>query len=162
VTPDDPDKPLYYRHDGWTPYRQAQFLDGLAETASVTAAAGRVGLTTTSAYRLRQKSPMFAQAWAQALERATVDLEAIAFERAVHGVEEPVFHDGKQVGVKRRYSDRLLLALLQARVPERYGRSVGRDGFGRFAAQAPSDPHAASKEIERRLNLLAQGFEGEP
>jgi len=38
----------------------------------------------------------------------------------VRGVETPVFHKGEIVGAKRAYSDVLLLALLNARRPEKF------------------------------------------
>lgn len=36
--------PLRHRHDGWTPDRQMDFIEALAETACVTQAAKAVGL----------------------------------------------------------------------------------------------------------------------
>jgi len=51
------------------------------------------------------------------------------YERAVVGVEEPVFQNGQQVGTIRRYSDRLLGMLAKAYLPEfRDRRDVVADG----------------------------------
>lgn len=44
-------------------------------------------------------------------------LESAAYERAVLGVEKPVFHRGMIVGYQTEYSDTLLGKLLSARVP---------------------------------------------
>ena len=41
----------------------------------------------------------------------------IAFDRAVEGVEEPVFWKGEQVGTLRRFNDNLLMTLLRVRDP---------------------------------------------
>ena len=59
------------RRDGWTPARQLRFLDVLAHTRSVTAAARAAGMSRTSAYRLRARDPngLFAAAWDRAFER---------------------------------------------------------------------------------------------
>jgi hypothetical protein len=46
--------PVRRRADGWTPGRQAAFLEHLAARLSVTEAAGRVGMSRESAYRLRR------------------------------------------------------------------------------------------------------------
>jgi len=61
--------PVRPRVDGWTPERQRHFLRVLAETLSVTGAARAVGLSTMSAYRLRQRPDArgFAAAWDEAV-----------------------------------------------------------------------------------------------
>ena len=46
------------------------------------------------------------------------ELEAEARRRAVQGVRQPVFHQGKVVGHIRKYSDLLLIFLLKHRRPE--------------------------------------------
>ena len=51
---------------------------------------------------------------------STQRLERVAFERAAEGWDEPVFHDGAQCGVKRKFSDTLAIFLLKARRPEVY------------------------------------------
>lgn len=62
--------PLRHRNDGWTPIRQRTFLRGLAELGSVTDACKRVGMSKTSAERLRKRSPEFAAAWDKAEDQA--------------------------------------------------------------------------------------------
>ena len=48
-------------------------------------------------------------------------MEGEARRRAVDGVEEPVgWYQGKPGGLVRKYSDRLLVLLLKAWIPERY------------------------------------------
>ena len=49
------------------------------------------------------------------------ELQGEAVRRAKEGWLEPVFHQGIQVGTRRRYSDRLLMFLLQALRPEKFG-----------------------------------------
>lgn len=107
--------PLRHRHDGWTPIRQRAFLRYLSELGSVTDACKRVGMSKTSAERLRRRSTDFAAAWDKAVSIVAPILEQAAYERGVEGWDEPVFHAGVQIGVKRRYSDASLRMLMQAR-----------------------------------------------
>jgi hypothetical protein len=64
--------PVRARSDGWTPWRQAEFIGVLAETGSVSAAAAFVGMARETAYRLRRKAGAeeFARAWDVALALA--------------------------------------------------------------------------------------------
>ena len=55
-------------------------------------------------------------------ERTLEALEDEAFQRVVEGMEKPIFQKGKQVGVVRQRSDRLLAFLLAAFGPAKYGR----------------------------------------
>ncbi len=100
------------RHDGWTPQRQRAFLRALSETGSVRDACARAQISSTSAYRMRDRSVAFDRAWRRALAKVAPTIEQAAYERAVLGWEEPVWHGGKIVGHRRRYSDGLLRLLL--------------------------------------------------
>lgn len=51
----------------WTPAKAMAFLDALASCGKVAAAARRVGMTRQSAYRLKARSALVAQAWPLAL-----------------------------------------------------------------------------------------------
>lgn len=58
-------------------------------------------------------------------------LEQEAHRRAVEGVEEPVFFQGRLVAHVRKYSDTLLIVLLKANAPEKYRERTeitGKDG----------------------------------
>jgi len=105
--------PLRYRHDGWTAAKQRAFLQALGETSCVRDACRAAGRSSALAYRLRARSAAFAAAWDTAQEMAATVLEQVAFQRAVIGVEEPVWYYGKQVGTRTRYSDAMLRLLIQ-------------------------------------------------
>jgi hypothetical protein len=107
------------RHDGLTAERQRIFLETLAATGSVSRAAKACGLSKQALYAHRNRAdvPAFREAWEVALSCAINRLGDIAFERAIDGVEEPVFWKGEQIGTRRRYNDNLLVALLRARDP---------------------------------------------
>jgi hypothetical protein len=60
---------LKARHDGWTAARQTRFIEVLAATRSVAAACSAVGMSRTSAYKLRDhpEGRQFRLAWNAAL-----------------------------------------------------------------------------------------------
>lgn len=109
--------------------RREQFLEILAETASVTAAARAAGVYRVKWYRLRKADPAFDAAWHEALEIGIDAVEDEAVRRAVEGHDEPVYFQGQKVGATRKYSDRMLMLLLRARRPALYGD--GGEGGGR-------------------------------
>lgn len=107
-----PDFTTQDRRTVFLPELKSRFLDHLSEFGNVALACKRAGVSRQTAYRERRRQPAFARLWDAAMLAArTVAEEALA-ERAVHGVEEPVFYHGEEVGHRRRYSDRLLLAHL--------------------------------------------------
>lgn len=105
---------------GWSAERQRVFLVNLAETGSVHLASAAARITARSAYRLRARSPVFAAAWDTADQLAVGRLSAIAFDRAINGRTEQVWHEGVLVAEKRLPSDRLLMWLLARLDPRRF------------------------------------------
>ncbi|MEH6790566.1 hypothetical protein [Parasphingorhabdus sp.] len=110
--------PLRARKDGWTPLRQAEFLGWLAETRCVERAAGRVGMSRESAYRLRRKpgAEEFAAAWdailgAPGTVRRKVTLDGL-FQRIKYDRYRPVLRSGLYVGTIRKPDNRALLRAL--------------------------------------------------
>jgi len=106
---------------GWSAERQRVFLSYLAETGSVHLASSAARLSARSAYRLRVRSPGFAAAWDLAERLAVGRLSALAFDRAINGRTEQVWHEGALVAEKRMPSDKLLMWLLARLDPKRYG-----------------------------------------
>jgi len=98
----------------WTRAKQAAFLRALSATHSVSAAAKAVGLSRQAAYRLRSrlKGKAFELAWDVAFHHSYDNLAHAALERALNGVEVPVFFQGEQVGSYRKFDERLTVALL--------------------------------------------------
>ena len=91
---------------------QTVFLEALATFGSVRSASRKAGHSHQSAYRMRRSSRPFRRAWDAAMLVAREGAAGELAERALNGVEEPVFYHGEEVGKRRRYSDRLLLAHL--------------------------------------------------
>jgi hypothetical protein len=111
------------RSDGWCPDTQRRFIEELADCGSVTQAAQSVGMSEMSCYRLRRSpgAEGFCAAWTAAIESASKRLVDAAFERALVGSDEPVFdRDGRRVGRRLRQSDRMLMFLLRAYMPDRF------------------------------------------
>lgn len=103
-----------------TAKRKASFLDALRLRGNVSDAATAAGIRRQLAYDWRKDDAEFAAAWEEALDEAADTMEREAFRRAVDGVEEPVYHQGVEVGAVRKYSDTLLIFLLKATRPEKY------------------------------------------
>lgn len=114
------------RNDGWSHERQRSFIEALADCGSVLEAARQVGMSASGAYRLR-RSPggeAFAAAWDAAIHQAALHLVDVAFDRAIHGSDEPVFDkEGRRIGRRMRQNDRLLMFLLRAHLPDRYAHA---------------------------------------
>lgn len=124
------------RHDGWSVERQLLFLEALAADGHVTRAATSVGRSASSAYRLRGRSENFARGWHAASAMAYHRLRDLALDRLDMGeVTEQLYH-GKVVGTRTRYSDRLLIAMLNHLKPVAFDARV--NGLGR-----PADPGVA-------------------
>jgi len=111
----------------WTEFgrpRQVEFLEALAATGSVRAAARAVGVGASTAYRARRADPAFGRAWNGALVAARPRAEEELTCRALDGVEEEVFYRGELIATRRRFDSRLLLAHL-ARLDKLTGAAAG-------------------------------------
>lgn len=83
-----------------------KFLDALRLHGMVTQAAIEAGIHRNTAYFERQRDPIFAQEWADALDRGVDMLEDVAKKRAYDG------------------SDTLLIFLLKAHRPQKYRDTI--------------------------------------
>jgi hypothetical protein len=117
--------------------RALAFLGAYALTASIKRAAELAGVRPQAHYRRMKVDPEYAIAFAEAHAIAVGFLESEAVRRATEGVMEPVFWQGEVRGHKLRYSDTLLLALLEANAPEKWRKSqvVTGPGGGAIIAQ---------------------------
>jgi hypothetical protein len=147
------------RHNGWTPQRQRLFVEALADTGSVKSAARSVGLTPESAYYLRRQpgAEEFRKAWEAALDIGMQRIEDVAMDRALNGVEQPVFAYGEFVGTRRVYNDQLLMFMLRARAPERFATGGGAkalNGSDKFQLKQLKKQWRAEWEAERAALML--------
>ncbi|PZQ21304.1 MAG: hypothetical protein DI569_12365 [Sphingopyxis macrogoltabida] len=166
------------RKDGWSPAKQRAFVEALADSGSVVTAAQRVGMSESSAYRLRRSpgAEAFDRAWGAAIETASKKLLDAAFERALVGTDEPVFdREGRRIGRRLRQSDRLLMFLLRAYGPDRFrGATSGKadiaaataapvaEALVRLHPAPPADPAALMAPEDLAVALdVADHFDGE-
>ena len=86
-------------------------------------------MSRQSAYRLRArlKGEPFDIAWEAAFQHGYDALHQAALERALHGVEVAVFHQGEQIATRRHFDERLTVHLLSAR------NRHGAQRLGRYA-----------------------------
>lgn len=154
------------RRDGWTVAAQESFIGVLADTGSVTQAAIEVNMSATSCYRLRRSADgrAFAAAWDAAVQTASLRLVDLAFDRAVNGSSEPVFdREGRRVGQRIRYNDRLLMFLLRAHQPDRYRTPGQAANPPAPAVPAPSTmPALSAPSVQNALTALAPPLPPEP
>ncbi|TIX50264.1 hypothetical protein [Alteraurantiacibacter aquimixticola] len=117
---------------GWTPERQRAFIEELASCGSVKHAARAVGVSAKSAYDLRRAEGAkgFRKAWEAALDIGIQMIEDVAMDRALNGVEEPVFAYGQVIGTRRVYNDQLLMFMLRNRAPKRFTGDKARSMSG--------------------------------
>jgi hypothetical protein len=140
AAPSPETRALAQRHDGITPERQRIFVEVLAATGSVSQAARQAGASRQAfyAHRNRDAGRDFLEAWDHAQARSTQLLCDAAYERAIYGVEEPVFYHGEQIGTRRRYNDKLLATLLRVRAPDDYAPPGDRRGLFRVSLTPPA------------------------
>jgi len=136
------------RHDGFSPERQARFLQALSIGGSVRSAAASVGVSAQAVYLARRRSGHFAAAWDAALVLARDHAEQVLAERALEGVEEAVFYHGEEVARRRRYDSRLLLAHLARLDRKAEGDPAARRRAGRFDELLATLTGAAPEGIE--------------
>lgn len=118
--------------NSWSPRKKGKqksgikpvFLQTFRESGFVLQTCARVGISQKSFAKWIQDDPEFAKEFEIANQEVTEKYEIAAGVRAVNGWEEPVFHQGKQVGTVRKYSDRLLELLLKARNRQKYGERI--------------------------------------
>lgn len=152
-----------YRSDGWTPEVQRDFIEHLALTGSVRAAAKAVGRSPVTAYRLRARpdADAFRAAWAAATAMAYHALHELAMDRITNGIDVPVLDaDGCCIYLKTAYNDRLLMFMLNHLRPDHPpiepGASVERvaNGSPALLARALAELDAAPMDVYPGVEVI--------
>lgn len=104
--------------------KQKEWLKHYPECCSVRMTAKKSGVSITSYYEWMhdENRPNFRLAMESCKEMANQTLEDAMHERAIHGVDEPIFYKDEQIGAKTHFSDGLALALAKANMPEKYNK----------------------------------------
>jgi len=71
----------------WSDEAEERFLDQLAASCNVSAAAEAAGFTRYSIYKRRRRDPAFAKRWQAAVEQGYARIEAMLVERASNSLE---------------------------------------------------------------------------
>jgi len=100
--------------------RRAALLAAYRETASIRAAADAAGITPILHYEWIERDAAYRRDFGALQEEVADGLQDQAVERAAHGWTQPVFYRGRQCGAIQHYSDRLIILLLKARMPDKY------------------------------------------
>lgn len=168
--PDLPEPPftpiaMKPRHDGWTPHRQWEFIQRLADTGSVASAARGVNMTPQSAWRLRRHphAAAFRRAWDGAMDQAGAQLRQAALERVLHGTAETVERAGKAIVTRYRpCSDRLLIFMLEREESAAERRHSAGLGAENSPAPDRQGPELTRLAIETEALPDFAGFDSEP
>jgi hypothetical protein len=134
-------------------HKKRAFLAAYAETGNVTKAAQAADIDRSTHYGWLKDDKDYAEAFKHADEEAGDTLEAEARRRAVEGIEEPVFHQGMVVGTIRKYSDTLLIYLLNGSKPEKYKQRVHSDVTAKVDATVTQKPDLSKLSDEELMQL---------
>jgi len=104
-------------YDDWIPC----FLLGLRREKGVAAACREAGVGRSTAYAVRKKYKAFREAWIEAVELNTDELQQTAMHRAIYGWNEPLLFKGEIKAVKRVYSAPLTIFMLKKMRPDIFG-----------------------------------------
>lgn len=110
-----------------------RFIELFMQTGHIGKTCQILGMVPRTLHHWKSKDPEFAAEFEMAERVALMLLEDAAVERAMYGIEKPVYQGGKLAGYVREYSDTLLIVLLKARAPHKYkerfsGELTGPDG----------------------------------
>lgn len=137
--------------NGWTKARRARFLDELAATCNVTAAARAAGKDARNAYRLKQRDGEFARLWAEAFAAGRERLHEALIARALGQGPSGDNPDGERAAPPPiAFDPHLALQVLKL-----------QDGIGR-ARKANVPPMQVDIDVAllRRLEALAMTLGG--
>ena len=127
---------------------KGSFLEALARRGTVKAACEEVGITRYEAKKERAADPAFDRLWSEAIEEVADLLEAEAMRRAVGGYETRTVvrrrekketrkdeeggsgeTEGEMEQVSQKFSEGLLILLLKANRPEKFGGRIVASEF---------------------------------
>ncbi len=157
------------RTQGFTRARKLRFLEALTLDDVAHAAAFAAGVPLAVAEAERARDPLFAAAWDRAVEcqRSRPDaglLESHLLARAIFGVREPIYFQGQECGARVRYNDTLGMQMLQALMPEKYGRPRAQKpgAAAEGGSLAPDeDEDAAARALLDTIRARLEGLPGE-
>ena len=135
--------------------KKQKFLEVVSETANVSRACEAIAMSRVRLYEVRKEDEAFKEQWDAAVEIGIAALEDEATRRAVEGWDEPVFYQGEQTGLVRKYSDTLLMFRMKAQWPEKYRDRVTTELTGKGGGPIESEvKHGCSEAALQRVGDL--------
>lgn len=136
--------------------KQRAFLAAYEETGNISRAALDSNVHRTRHYEWLN-DPDYADAFRLAEEVAADKLEEEARRRAVQGVDEPVFYKGESVGSIKKFSDTLLIFLLNGARPEKYKQRNHTEVTGKGGGPIQVASRVSDMSDEELQKLLGEG-----
>lgn len=152
--------------------RQRKFLESLAATGQVTAAAKAAGVDSSLPYKWRKQDDAFREAWDALADQVGTVIESALVERVLNGVEKPLTYQGEIFGYTREYPDHVGVALLRGMKPDKYREAGGginvnvnanNYGVALLPMAAPSEEEweqQSRRLTEQQNKIAAQVIEG--
>jgi hypothetical protein len=139
------------RCDGFTPERQAVFLDALSRCGVVADAARAAGVSRDTVYSLRNcaRGAAFSLGWDAAWLKSRPRVADELHSRAMNGVVDRIYRNGELWGERHRHDNRLAMAVLT-----RLDRQA--EGLGEGAATA----RIIAREWDQFLDIVREGGDG--
>lgn len=133
----------------FTKEKKDEICKAILETGNVSTACVMCGVSRTAAYAHKNEDKEFSDLWEESLDMSIDLMEAEARRRAVEGVLEPVFYQGQECGLIRKYSDTLLMFLLKGNKPDKFrdNQHVTLAGDQDNPISYKHDPAKAAQEI---------------
>lgn len=134
---------------------QRAFLAAFAECGQITKAAKAANVNRRAHYDWVATDPKYPARFAEACAQSGDALEDEATRRAMDGVMQVEWYQGRAVGTKRVYSDGMLMFLLRGQKPDKYREQLAVTGAGGKALMPatltiefvqPGDPAAAKEK----------------
>ena len=134
--------------------KKKAFLSAYKECATVTHAALAAKISRRNHYRWLETDQNYRLAFEEARTEACEAMISEARRRAVEGVEEPVYYQGKVVGTVQTYSDNLLMFLIKGAMPEKYRERYEITGGSKPVQFLGYDASKLAKLTEEQLETL--------
>lgn len=133
--------------------KKRAFLAAYREAGTIRGALSATGISSSTHYKWLSDSEEYQKDFEKAQRASVVALEEEARRRAIEGVAEPIFgKNGEQVGTKMRYSDTMLIFLLKANHPSKFGDKLEQTNKG--TTTAPIQVYLP--ENNRTRNILSE------
>lgn len=140
------------------------FFNVLAICGNVSRACKSSGISRKTAYRYKERDKVFAERWEDAINAGCDKLEQTAHDRAVNGYDEVKTIERFGVIVQKetttKVSDTVLLRLLEAHRPDKFGRKVDVTvEWKEEVKRLGIDPDAVLQQMTRQAmkQLVANG-----